>query len=354
MTDVDDCFVLEAAEAEVKGPVKFGFGQRIAIVATIAVLVAIAGIAVGGVLKRKTPIGNGTAQKETSIVKRWEDLANYEKYSEVMIRGTKYFGSPGMIEGEVGQHIGDFLLIGVDTGERTFSEKGGTEKENGESENARSGLWMAVDSQSVSAGETKTHETTVGVYEIPGIDPCFAVAVKFREEEQYFAYGSRLTVNTFAEFASGTQLSRYTDINRIVLLTETGEQDVTNTYESIRELLGDLFTEESVPAFTQEDLPWDFGGSAFWPDDPALSSPNLGSGTTVLIVSDDVSRFLKDKELGKLCAEISVDYRLLGQQNVGIYVYSGGFVTTNIGWFGHTFYVGKEQVEDFLRALRGN
>lgn len=90
------------------------------------------------------------------------------------------------------------------------------------------------------------------------------------------------------------------------------------------------------------------------PNDPILTAPNHGLGTTVLIVSDDVLDFLQDKQLGELCAEIRVDYRLLGQQNIGIRVYSGGFVTTNIGWTEKTFYVGRECVTSFIQALSGN
>lgn len=354
LTDVDDRFVLEAAETESSPRSKWRGIQRAAIATIAAGVVAVVGITVGSALKNQTPAGNKTVKEDVSITKRWVDQPNYEKYSELTINGVKYTGSAGVYEGQTGQSFGEFTVTGLDYGDVIFvsDEKTG---QTGPvvSETTLSGTWVAVDDQSLP--EPIIRQSTVVAYEIHGIDPSFAVAVKFPDEEKYFVYGNALfSADTYADFAAGTQLLQYTDLSRIILHTGTGERDVSGACGTIRELLEDLFAAEFIPVFAQEELPSDFGGCAYMPNDPILTAPNRGTGTTILIVSDDVLDFLQDKELGKLCAEIGADYRLLGQQNIGIRVYSGGFVTTNIGWTEKTFYVGEECVTSFIQALGGN
>ena len=354
LTDVDDRFVLEAAETETNPRSKWRGIQRAAIATIAAGVVAVVGITVGSALKNQTPAGNKTVKEDVSITKRWADQPNYEKYSELTINGVKYTGSAGVYEGQTGQSFGEFTVTGLDYGDVVFvSDEKTVQTGPVVSETTLSGTWVAVESQSVP--EPTTRETTVLAYEIPGIDPSFAVAVKFPDEEQYYVYGNALyAADTYSDFATGIQLLQYTDLIGIILHTETGEQDVSGAYGTIRELLEELFAEESIPVFTHEELPSDFGGCAYMPNDPILTAPNRGTGTTILIVSDDVLEFLQNKEFGELCAEIGVDYRLLGQQNIGIRVYSGGFVTTNIGWTEKTFYVGEECVTSFIQALGGN
>ena len=64
--------------------------------------------------------------------------------------------------------------------------------------------------------------------------------------------------------------------------------------------------------------------------------------------------FFVDKEYGEEVAEFSVNYDLLGQENVSISLRSGGFVTTNVGNIGKCFYVGKDVIEEVCNWLDNN
>ena len=368
-TDVDDRFVLEVMEADEQAP-RRPILRRAAAAAAAVILIAVVGVAANGLLKKETPAGeSGTpakkgesvepAKEKTSVTKRWADAPNYEKYSELLYGGARYFGSPGICEEAVGKHLGKLTVIGLDYGERTVGEKtagsDGKTSGDGRNEEITEGAWIAVENRDVPAEVQR--ETEVDVYEITDVDTSFAVAVKFPDEDRYWVYGNDLFgAKTYAEFAEGTQLLRYTDLRAIVLHEQGGERRTEDGSKTIPLLLEELFAAEAVPAFFTEELPGDFGGVAYLPDDPMPQSvwtaPNPGTGTTRLIVSEEVSEFLQDKELGECCVELGVDYRLLGQQNVVIKVYSGGFVTTNIGWSGRTFYVGPERVESFVRKMR--
>ena len=352
-TDVDDQFVLEVMEAEDTAP-RRPILRRLAAAVAVVVLVTVVGVAANGLLKKETPaVENGEPAKEkTSVTKRWADAPNYEKYSELIYDGTRYFGSSGTCREEVGKYLGKFTVIGLDYGEKIVSEKliGSTKELD---EQSSDGTWRSVENQAVPTEVQR--ETEVDVYEITGVAPSFAIAVRFPDEDRYWVYGNDLfEAKTYTEFAAGTQLLRYTDLRTIVLHTKDGERTIADGNVTMRSLLDELFSAETIPAFMTESLPSDFGGVAYLSNDSALPAPNLGTSTTVLIVSDEVSKFLQDKKLGECRVELGVDYRLLGQQNVVIKAYSGGFVTTNIGWSGKTFYVGPECVERLVGKLKQN
>lgn len=85
LTDVDDRFVLEAAETETSPRSKWRGIQRAAIATIAAGVVAVVGITVGSALKNQAPTGNKTVKEDVSSTKRWADQPNYEKYSELTI-----------------------------------------------------------------------------------------------------------------------------------------------------------------------------------------------------------------------------------------------------------------------------
>ena len=349
-TDVDDRFVLEAMELEERAPKRLVI-LRAAVAAAAILLIAVAGIVTDGLLKKETSTGkSGEPVKEKAITTiRWADLPNHEKYSELVYDGNRYFGSTGTCNEAVGRCLGNFAVIGLDYGEKSAdSDVKSSEKET--KEEFLAGTWNTVENREVPTDVLR--EIKVDVYEIVDVDPSFAIAVKFPDEDRYCVYGNNLfEVQTYAEFAEETQLLKYTDLREIRLYTENGSKVVSEKYDTIQELLSDLFVSDKIPAFAPWELPTEFGGDAYKSGDMIQADSNFGT-TTVPIVSAEVAEFLQDKELGKPCVELSVDYRLLGQQNVVITVYNGGFVTTNIGWTGRTFYVGPEYVETFIQKMK--
>ena len=356
LTDVDDRFILEAADTEIPKPVKRRIVQWAAIVAIATVVIGI-GIVFSNSIERHKK--NESKSEKTSIIRQWSELANYEKYPELNMNGIKYTGSPGVYSGTVGQFFGEFSVIGVDYGEVTYI---GEEKipQNGADaqKTTLSDTWIDVEKQNQT--EPVIRKTTVLVYEIPGIKTAFAVAVRFPEEGRYYVYGNAsYRTDSYADFADTTLLMQYAELNSITLHSAKRERDVSSAYETIQALLTELFSAETIPAFMPEDLPSDFGGDALRPGDVTNDKPEHGTApnygtTTLLIVSEEVLDYLQDKELGTLCVSIGLDYHLFGQNNISMQVYSGGFVTTNIGWSGKTFYVGKEKVTSFIQTLEGN
>ena len=356
LTDVDDRFILEAAETEIPKPIKRQIVQWVAIVAIAAMIITI-GLLFGNSIKKHKE--NKSEAEKVSTIKPWSELPSYEKYPELNMNGIKYTGSPGVYSGTVGQFFGEFSVIGMDDGEVTYI---GEEKipQNGADaqKTTLSDTWIDVEKQNQT--EPVIRKTTVLVYEIPGIKTAFAVAVRFPEEGRYYVYGNvSYRTDSYADFADTTQLMQYAELNGITLHSAKRERDVSGAYETIQALLTELFSAETIPAFMPEDLPSDFGGFALRPGDVTNDKPEHGTApnygtTTLLIVSEEVLGFLQDKELGTLCVSIGLDYHLFGQNNIWMQVYSGGFVKTNIGWSGKTFYVGKEKVASFIGTLEGN
>jgi hypothetical protein len=352
-TDVDDRFVLEVMEADDRAP-KRAVACRAAVAAAAILLIVVAGIVASGLLKKETPTGKSSepVKEKTIMTIRWADMPNYEKYSELEYDGNRYFGSPGTCNGAVGRHLGKYTVIGLDYGEKSVD----SDANSSEKEEFPAGTWNTVENREVPTEVLR--EIKVDVYEIVDVDPSFAIAVKFPDEDRYCVYGNNLfEVQTYAEFADGTQLLKYTDLREITLNSESGTTVASGKYNTVQALLSDLFVSDTIPAFATWQLPTEFGGDAYKPGDTIQVDSNLGTApnlgkTTVPIVSAEVTEFLQDKELGKMRVEIGVDYRLLGQQNVVITVYSSGFVTTNIGWTERTFYVGPECVESFIQKMK--
>lgn len=354
-TDVDDRFVLEVMEAEGQVPSRPVLRRAAAAVAAL-ILIAVIGVAADALLKNEKADGkSGDPVKEKATeTKRWADAPNYEKYSELVYDGIRYFGSPGTCNEAVGEYLGTYTVIGLDYGERIVgldSKESDMEMED----EFPSGKWITVDGQNASTEILR--ETNVDVYTIANVNPLFAIAVKFSDEERYCVYGNNaFEAQSYAEFAEGTQLLQYTDLREIVLYTSNGTRVIPGGYDTIQALFADLFAGDTIPAFASWQLPIEFGGDAYRAGDAIQAEQKHGTApssgtTTVPVVSTAVAEFLQDKNLGTVCVDIAVNYQLLGQQNIGIKVYSGGFVTTNIGWTGRTFYVGPEYVESLVRRL---
>ncbi len=119
LTDVDDRFILEAAETEIPKPIKRQIVQWVAIVAIAAMIITI-GLLFGNSIKKHKENKSEAEKEKVSTIKPWSELPSYEKYPELNMNGIKYTGSPGVYSGTVGQFFGEFSVIGLDDGEVTY------------------------------------------------------------------------------------------------------------------------------------------------------------------------------------------------------------------------------------------
>lgn len=163
--------------------------------------------------------------------------------------------------------------------------------------------------------EDKTHEIDAAFYRIRDIDPDCVVAVRYEGYDGYYGF-----FNSGADFATLGDL-----IDRLNL---TDYLQLNNTF------IHSVWSGES----NKELLRWDY-----------YSLPDPGIVWDQLLARTDIvneGEAIRDK-LGWEVLSISIDYAPAGQSNIGIVLFDNGYLTTNILWSLHSFYIGEEAVMAF-------
>lgn len=347
-----DKFVLEASEEHHKS-IKKVWIYRMALFAAILIVIISGVVKIHDIVSSDSP----PEQKTTELIKRWDEMQIYEKYVWLDLDGINYTSTAGECSNEAGQLIGVYVAEGMEDTQliEPINSNGKLSAASGEFAVSEDTLVNHYIIPMQEQGERYVkHEKMVRVYEIAGVSRDFAVAVEFDEAGAYYAYcNASYTTDSYHSFSDACQLEKYLEVNRIYLHEDGDVKYVSEGGISTRMLMDNLFSGGDIPMFLTEDFPAEFLQGK------VISDGQTGKGTkpynpNPAEVSDRVAEFCKDKEYGKRLVSISVNYTLFEDKNISIAVYSGGFVSTNIGMSGKSFFVGREAVEDFISVLKEN
>ena len=213
----------------------------------------------------------------------WDELSLTGKYPEAEI-GEVIFSAEGetLESGKIGAGISDITLTGYD-----------------EINNQR-------------------HTAKGKAFEIKGISPDCAAAVKIDGSEEYYVYTCHL-------YQPGTLGQFIDDLNLENTLS------VGNVYEDRFNQSGEYITAEYTGL--SKDAVFEI----------------LLSDRAAPAEKDFDSRFFGNELIG-----ISIDLKLLGYENISLAVTDEGYVTTNILATGKAFYIGKEKAEEFYKYVTEN
>ncbi len=352
INDVNDKLILEASEEYCKSIKKVRI-YRMALFAAILVVIIL------GIVKIRDIVSPDSAPKHktTELIKRWDEMQIYEKYVWLNLDGIKYTSTAGECGNEAGRLIGVYTAEGMENTQpiEHINSSGKLSDASGGFSGSED---MLVNHYIIPIQEQEEHyvkhEKMVRVYEIVGVSRDFAVAVQFDETGEYYAYcNMSYTTDSYDSFSDACQLEKYLEVNRIYLYEDGDVKYVSEGGIATRMLMDTLFSGEDLPMFLTEDFPAEFLQGK------VISDGQNGKGTkpynpNPVEVPGRVAEFCKDKEYGKRLVSISVNYNLFEDKNISIAVYSGGFVSTNIGMSGKSFFVGKDAIEDFIAVLKEN
>lgn len=264
----------------------------------------------------KSSVEQAEGHQTVGKIKKWEDKSIYERYPWIYIDEISY-SFVGTCNGEARVLLGQYTAIGV--------------------EDTQFGI--------------VNHEIMVCVYEIAGISEDFAIAVQFDGTDGYYAYcNERFLTDNYSQFSDACQLEEYLEMNCIFLYEGIRAKYICEGDIPTQMIMGTLFSEEDVPMFLREEFPTEF----FYKN--AVHADLTETGTAPYNpnpkeTSDEIAEFCKDKEYGNQLVSISSRYNLFEDKGFRIDVYSGGFVSTNIGVSSKIFFVGKKAVENFMEAI---
>lgn len=225
--------------------------------------------------------GNSTSPSIalTERIKRWDEKTNTEKFPIVKINGTEYSVANRPIPSDkIGNSITRLTVLGKD--EYTNSE----------------------------------YAANAEIYEIKGISPECAAAVKYDADGKYYVCrNSHYKPETLGQFMNDLSLKE-----NLTFVSFSGTQ--TKNGKAICDV-----------EYTNVDK------AKMWE----------------LLFSDTAAKAVKDYDSMNLerAAGIAIDLKLLGYENISLAVTRDGYLTTNILDTGKAFYIGKPAAEKFLSYL---
>ena len=225
--------------------------------------------------------GNAASSSENDIayVKRWDEMTNTEKFPTVKINGTEYSVANRPIPyDKIGNSITKLTVLGRD--EYTNSE----------------------------------YAANAEIYEIKGISPECAAAVKYEGDGKYFVCrNANYKPETLGQFMNDLSLK-----DNLTFVSFGGTQKKNG------KIICDV-------EYTNADK------AKVWE----------------LLFSDAAAKAVKDYDSMNFetAADIGIDLRLLGYENISLAVTRDGYLTTNILDTGKAFYIGKSAAEKFLSYL---
>lgn len=331
----------------------------------IAACIAVVAVLVGGGLMIKSMLGGGktgrTASDGEEAVTPTVDpnlqeepnpdndpnLGPVEAYYEELIYDSEYYTKALTQCEKVGERLGSgeltmYMSIDEDEDGDPFGQEAGTPE-----------------------------KVAAEVYAIPGISPKYAVAVKHPETEQYDIYSRVYLTGSFEDLKNATQLATYITPENEFTVIRNGQNITIRTQITTEKALATLFKNQDIPIFDMRDMPnaffegtMHFEREEYEPFDPASSY--LGRYTTEVegyqvTFEDDntpfeshpsegspeAQEFCKGKEIGTMTVVAKVDNSLLGWKGMNVYLYSGGWVITDV----YCIYVGPEAATDFLNLF---
>lgn len=225
--------------------------------------------------------GNSTSPSIalTERIKRWDEKTNTEKFPIVKINGTEYSVANRPIPSDkIGNSITRLTVLGKD--EYTNSE----------------------------------YAANAEIYEIKGISPECAAAVKYDADGKYYVCrNSHYKPETLGQFMNDLSLKE-----NLTFVSFSGTQRKNGKAVCDVE-------------YTNVDK------AKVWE----------------LLFSDTAAKAVKDYDSMNFetAADIAIDLKLLGHENISLAVTRDGYLTTNILDTGKAFYIGKPAAEKLLNYL---
>ncbi len=226
----------------------------------------------------RSPVSLG----EIAEIPRWEDMELYEQYYSLEFGGTQYFARGGEVPAErIGAELGDITAVG----------------------------W---DEYASAAGQDAERCIAAVLYEIEGISPECAAAVRYEGAETcYAAVNSYYRPGNLGQFIDDLDLRE----NAVFGSVWYEYRKLSGSYATVRF--------DNVDSVRIWDLLLSAPAAENEYDEPARDDPK--------------------KILG-----ISVSVPLLGYENISISVMENGYIMTNILDTGKMFFVGEENTQAFV------
>lgn len=280
-----------------------------------------------------------------------EETGEYQMYSTLIVDGIEYYISKGTLEEEPGRLIGVFEAFGVLPGDNNQGFEPTDAPPAPGSFIPESSIGFNVPGVS---NEIKVKKD-VEVYEINGVDSAFAVAVRFPEAGLFIVYyNPEFEADNFQNYRESLNLKEYMEFGSCTVFTREGDDCRINNPNKELELFWNILNNKEIPCFKVDDIPFEFINEKIVDYIGEKHTEPYSSFQKISVDADSVRKFCEDKELGGKQIGITINYKLLYETNLRMYLFSGGFMFCNIGGTDRCFFVGEEAVDRFVCEILKN
>lgn len=189
--------------------------------------------------------------------------------------------------------------------------------------------------------------TYYSVYEIAGVDPFFAIAVRKKEDENKFHVfcNTEYEVDDLNGFLNGIGYSNRHNLVYAYFLDEYGEPEKTDDEVEIHYADGSVKNKGSIRSLPITEKEYDLllNGN---------SNPEVYIKEKSSEQQESNDYIISEEMLGKPLLKISVSYWLLAQWDSYVDVYEGGYVSTDIGLKKRYFFVGTDATDRLFKSMR--
>ena len=133
-----------------------------------------------------------------------------------------------------------------------------------------------------------------------------------------------------------------------------GDNCRINSPDKELEIFWNILNNKEIPCFKVDDIPFEFINGKIVDYIGEKHTEPYSSFQKISVDADSVRKFCEDKELGDKQIGITINYKLLYETNLRIYLFSGGFMFCNIGGTDRCFFVGEEAVDKFACDILNN
>ena len=238
---------------------------------------------------KEVKVDKNSIEESVATVPKWNEMTISQQFIEVEYNNSKYTSRiTKILSDNIIEKVGDATLTGYDTYSGT------------------------------------TYSKKAELYSIKDIADKCAIAVKFKEDNDYYVY-----VNSYYRPTTLGELMR--DLNL---------EEITS-FETIYYKYWDEDSKENINV-------------EFYGVDNKIIQQKLFN-------NKNLENIYSDNDIGKYTSErfsksinISVDISLLGYKNISVSLTDKGYLLTNILDTGKGFYIGEDKVQEFLDYIKEN
>lgn len=238
---------------------------------------------------KEVKVDKNSIEESVATVPKWNEMTISQQFIEVEYNNSKYTSRiTKILSDNILEKVGDATLTGYDTYSGT------------------------------------TYSKKAELYSIKDIADKCAIAVKFKEDNDYYVY-----VNSYYRPTTLGELMR--DLNL---------EEIT----SFETIYYNYWDEDS-----KENINVEFYGV----DNKIIWQKLFNNKNLENIYSDnDIGKYTSERFSKSI--SISVDISLLGYKNISVSLTDKGYLLTNILDTGKGFYIGEDKVQEFLNYIKEN